>query len=295
MLPRSRSRAKRRMKKSSRGASIRVLSRTPPTLSDTRQVAARCPDPNAMPIELSTFQDMRSGPLPEMAFNEVALRDGLSQIRVVKFPAATPGLADPSALGEVLLDERSPVGFSVLLRSEDGLLIALSVHRGAGSLAVAGIDAPVVERLTAELVARLRDDERHADTVPITFWTGGAPTSPRRRIPAPSWNEVDGNYSAATQDALEPVMTARARGHGGLLLWHGEPGTGKSYALRALAREWLDWCDTHFITDPDAYLGGDTSYLLDGLMRSRGRDRRRWRLIVLEDAGELLAADARAV
>ena len=195
----------------------------------------------------------------------------------------------------MLLDERSPFGFSVLLRSEDGLLIALSIHHGAGSLAVAGIDAADVERLSAELVARLRDDERHIDTVPITFWTGGAPASPRRRIPAPSWAEVAANYSAATRAALEPLMSARERGAGGLLLWHGAPGTGKSYALRALSREWLGWCDTYFITDPEKFLGSDTSHLLNALLRTdRGpAGDTRHRLVVLEDAGELLAADAR--
>ena len=31
--------------------------------------------------------------------------------------------------------------------------------------------------------------------------------------------------------------------HGGrLILWHGEPGTGKTHALRALAWEWRKWC-----------------------------------------------------
>ena len=53
----------------------------------------------------------------------------------------------------------------------------------------------------------------------------------------------------------------------------------------------------HFITDADAFLGGHTSYMLNALMTpSRGlAGEERWRLIVLEDAGELLAADARAL
>lgn len=57
------------------------------------------------------------------------------------------------------------------------------------------------------------------------------------------------------------------------------------------------WCDTHLVTDADAFLGGQTSYLLSALLRSnRGAGgEHRWRLVVLEDAGELLAADARAV
>lgn len=44
-----------------------------------------------------------------------------------------------------------------------------------------------------------------------------------------------------------------APGVGGkLVLWHGEPGTGKTYALRTLAWEWRDWCDFHYVIDPQA-------------------------------------------
>ena len=89
-------------------------------------------------------------------------------------------------------------------------------------------------------------------------------------------------------------MRATSPGPGGLVLWHGGPGTGKSHALRALAREWRGWCDTHFITDADAFLGGQTDYLLAVLEHDDDEASERWRLVVLEDAGELLAADARA-
>ena len=43
------------------------------------------------------------------------------------------------------------------------------------------------------------------------------------------------------------------------------------YALRALAREWRDWCDTHLITGADAFLGSHASYLLNTLLCSDGR------------------------
>ena len=124
--------------------------------------------------------------------------------------------------------------------------------------------------------------------MPIVFWANapGHPMSPRRRISAPAWVEIESNYSQAVRDALGPLMDATASGPGGLLLWHGEPGTGKSYALRALARAWRGWCDTHVITDADAFLGGEANYLLSTLLLEQREGR--WRLIVLEDAGELL-------
>jgi len=179
------------------------------------------------------------------------------------------------------------------------MLVQLACGRGHGEIEAAGRDRDAVDAVVTDLVAALREDEPKHGDVPITFLANasGRMIEPRRRISAPAWPEIRDNYSAPTRDALDELMAACEPGPGGLLLWHGEPGTGKSYALRALAREWRGWCDTHFITDADAFLGGQTGYLLSALLRSnRGaRGEHRWRLVVLEDAGELLAADARAV
>jgi hypothetical protein len=178
------------------------------------------------------------------------------------------------------------------------MVVHVHVQRGHALLAVAGDDRDTVDGVAADLAAALRDPALD-DEVPLTFWahTAGSPMNPRRRIAAPAWSEIRDNYPAPARAALDELMRAREPGPGGLLLWHGEPGTGKSHALRALAREWRGWCDTHFITDPDAFLGSHTNYLLSALLRPdrAGADDRLWRLVVLEDAGELLTADARAL
>jgi hypothetical protein len=121
--------------------------------------------------------------------------------------------------------------------------------------------------------------------------------------------------------------------HGGqLVLWHGRVGTGKTFALRALAWEWRNWCELHYIVDPDSFFGQHADYLMSVLtqpgyaefadprfgpmlgMRSvlagvntvefgEGVDdddeesaaEKAWRLLVLEDTGELLTPDAKSV
>lgn len=250
------------------------------------------------PLALSTTQELRSN-LVEAAFNEWTMRDGLTYVRRTSFPA-TFTLEQLVVLGDVELATREAGGCGVVLRLQPDMLVELVGWRGHGKVAVAGKDRDAVDAVLEDLVVALRE-EQPEDEVPVTFWahSAGRPSNPRRRIIAPAWSEIRDNYAASTRDALDELMAATGPGPGGLLLWHGEPGTGKSYALRALAREWRGWCDTHFITDAEAFLG-NTSYLLDALLLGRRADSEdgagcRWRLVVLEDSGELLAADARAI
>jgi hypothetical protein len=162
-----------------------------------------------------------------------------------------------------------------------------------------------------------------APQVPITFWSY-SPTgtrSRRRRITVPTWEECAPNYPQRTFADLCDLVEGFTPGAAGqLILWHGDPGTGKTFALRALAWEWREWCSLHYITDPEQLFGEHASYLLDVLLDDdddgpiRARpvpvggaaaldveqewvDPRavdgRWRLLVLEDTGELMSADAR--
>ena len=69
---------------------------------------------------------------------------------------------------------------------------------------------------------------------------------------------------------------------------------GQSHALRALVRAWAPWCSAHFILDPEELFGRGGTYLLD-ILTWDGDAEDKWRLVILEDAGELIASDARTV
>jgi hypothetical protein len=85
-------------------------------------------------------------------------------------------------------------------------------------------------------------------------------------------------------------------GGGRLVLWHGEPGTGKTSAIRSFTGEWRSWAEFQFVTDPEEFLS-NPGYLLATIADSRGPHPTapidRWKIIVLEDAGEFLAPDAK--
>jgi hypothetical protein len=151
-------------------------------------------------------------------------------------------------------------------------------------------------RAGASMVRRALESNPPApEQVSVAFWMRGewGGDVRHREIDAPRFEQIAGNYARPVRDALERLIGVRAPDRGRLILWRGEPGTGKSHALRALARAWAPWCSAHFIMDPEELLGRGGAYILDVL--TWNDDESRWRMLILEDAGELIAADARAV
>lgn len=130
--------------------------------------------------------------------------------------------------------------------------------------------------------------------IPVGFWSRGSDPIVRR-IEVPSWSQIRGNYPETVGDQLSALMTADASlaERGRLLLWYGEPGTGKTYALRALGWEWRRWCRLHYVTDPEGFFGERARYMLDVLVGEEDDEKDGWRLVILEDTGELLEADAK--
>jgi hypothetical protein len=133
--------------------------------------------------------------------------------------------------------------------------------------------------------------------VPVSFWSYGArgASSISRTLAVPSWQDISANYPSDVREQLAALVAPsfRPAGHGQLVLWYGPPGTGKTYALRALAWEWRTWCELHYVIDPEMLFGERSDYLLEVVLDEEDDEERKWRLLVLEDTGELLAADAK--
>jgi ATPase family protein associated with various cellular activities (AAA) len=142
-----------------------------------------------------------------------------------------------------------------------------------------------------------------ASAVRVTFWRHsrhGYFEPVTKHLQAPTWPEIAPNYPIATERFIAPLLVEGWRPQGGrLLLWHGEPGTGKSFAVRALMQAWKAWCGFHVIVDPERFFGDGADYMMTVLLEraddepAHGAPGAAWRLLILEDTGELLAVDAK--
>jgi hypothetical protein len=146
-------------------------------------------------------------------------------------------------------------------------------------------------------------DAERPDVLKVRTWYAGfqGVTSSHSDLILPSWDEIASNYPGTTRSQLSQLMgfgpPLQNSSEGKLILFHGPPGSGKTFAIRALLRSWREWCAPELLIDPESAFG-ETRYLIQ-LLRSTPHQEadspeRFWRVIVAEDADKYLGADARA-
>jgi hypothetical protein len=189
----------------------------------------------------------------------------------------------------------------------EGAIALVTLGRGSLHARIAAREQALVGDIEAwlrETFPEFEPTERRA--LPVRFWTSGphGASSVTRTIDVPSFEAINGNYPAPVRDRLDALAATDEviSRSGQLLLWYGPPGTGKTYALRALGWEWRHWCSVHYVIDPEVFFGARADYMVDVLLEDDSRfdlpelgesQNAHWRLLVLEDTGELLTADAK--
>lgn len=171
-------------------------------------------------------------------------------------------------------------------------LVHLRIWRGEVLLRVGG-EEPDALRLEA-LVRKALPKAEGLHRVGLTFWywasVRGMATRIRRVLHAPHWEEISANYPAAARVQLDRLIHEGPQAEAGqLLLWFGEPGCGKTYAVRAILQEWRDRFSFHYISDTERFFG-NSDYMLSVLLDDYAEKEK---LLILEDAGEFLLPDAR--
>jgi type II secretory pathway predicted ATPase ExeA len=183
--------------------------------------------------------------------------------------------------------------------SGDGWTLRATRWQGnSASLTVTATSDELAKEILREATEKALDtsEDPQDNAVTMGFWHVAPDRGPmrhNRRITAPSWEEVRGNYSGAVATALERLMAFDPESlNGRLLLLHGAPGTGKTTALRTLARAWSKWCQVDCVLDPER-LFQEPGYLLQVAMDAHEENETKWRLLLIEDCDELISAEAK--
>jgi hypothetical protein len=243
--------------------------------------------------------------LQNTLYSTLCVERGLTHTRRERFPIVADALEVLHAMGCSI--SHSDVDYdgelNAIVELGDGDVAHLAEHRQNAYLRVASTSAAAVQAQASWLVTGLRRIDTDADRVAMRLWSLGSdgPAFNRRVFDAPQYAQVEDNYPSVVRSRLRDAFELEQDALGGLALWYGPPGTGKTTAVRALALSWREWCDVHVIVDPEKLLASP-SYLMKVITeRSFEEDLpagsiaadKRSRLVVLEDSGELLAADAR--
>ena len=250
------------------------------------------------PLQCHSFE---STGYPEWLFRTLALETGLCfEVESAIARCARPLSPDCIAGAVRYWWEDDARGRTALLkeRNENGRRAAILLTGETPTVVVnvAAADLGFARRIVAEIEAALPESPVSSDNfvnIGYQFLSELGPHEAVRRIEAVKWADIEANYAAATRAELACLVAMRPeRLNGRLIVWHGEPGTGKTNALRALAHEWREWCRIEYVVDPEIFFAS-SAYMMRVIAGDDGESGGMWRVMVLEDTGEMLGSDAK--
>ena len=237
--------------------------------------------------------------------------DIVDALALAPFTAGTQPYASTTRLSEVRPEAPLlPPGATVLRRAaepdRDACLAAgdgwtirvVRWHSGGAEVSVTAVTEDLARSVLTQATKDAVLEQTPVDeAVSMGFWHRSPRRGPHRaarRLSAASWADIRANYPSGAATGLDRLMAVTPDTvHGHLILLHGVAGTGKTTALRTLAREWRSWCQADCVLDPET-LFSEPGYLMDVAIGfdDEDEDTPPWRLLLLEDCDELIRSQA---
>ncbi len=135
------------------------------------------------------------------------------------------------------------------------------------------------------------------DHIRVRFWynAGSYNESYIRQIKCPTFKDIAANYPEQTLKEIEWLLgTDNPWEIGKVIFWMGLPGTGKTFATRAIIREWSKKMAPHVIVDPENFFA-NTGYLMEVLENGAEEEgeSKDGNLIILEDSPRVVLTESR--
>jgi len=171
-------------------------------------------------------------------------------------------------------------------------LIQFSIADDVIDIKITGKDQKTVEQYIKDFSQRLDKIDLIPSSDELTlqiyyFDSSEGVSFFRTKIVMPTWADIADNYVGITRKALDRLFAGDVIKGTGLMIWSGEPGTGKTYAIRALMQQWKQDYRCVSVSDFDTFLEQPAYYY------SIADYDKRPALIILEDAGESLLKEGR--
>ena len=260
------------------------------------------------PLPLSVEINWTASRLPSLVVEPAVSRHKFTFTTSFSIGPTFPA-PDGDAIVDLFDDEFTVVGGgqindeTVLVATSSASDVRIAIDGRAVDILVAAASFDLARNIGLGLKRRFPKADKRPDVLTVRTWYAGfqGVTSSYSDLTLPSWEEIAANYPEPTRTQLSELMAlgppANDSSEGKLILFHGPPGCGKTFAIRALFRSWCQWCAPELLIDPESAFG-ETRYLIQ-LLRSTAHQEpqsaeRFWRILVAEDADKYLGADARA-
>lgn len=172
---------------------------------------------------------------------------------------------------------------------DESWLVSAEFMDGYWAFLIAGGTEDIVARLAESLTLLAGDSGLNGeDVVSMTIWSehpmgGGHARYGSMRVDP--WQSAMANYPAATRSQIESLADGLPdKSDGGLVVFGGPAGTGKTRAIEALCHAWAGDATLGVVVDSDKLLAS-AAYLTD-VITAAGPDSRQ--VIVAEDADEMI-------